>query len=82
MMTIIGTIKCLTIPITDRMPREGQGRQIEGGLQSRAQISRCARPPLLSLLLGSSRGMRRKLEYSRFLSLKHLSEQQGKRRPT
>jgi len=33
--------------------------------------------PLLSLRLGSSRGMRRKLEYRRFLTLKHVGEHQS-----
>jgi hypothetical protein len=33
--------------------------------------------PLLSLRLGSSRGMRWKLEYRRFLTLKHVGEHQS-----
>ena len=54
------------------------GRPIEGGLRI---LSACksadVHDPLLSLRLGSSGGVRRKLEYCCFLAFKHLSEQQN-----
>ena len=76
MMNIIGTIKCFAIPIAD--PPQVQGRLIEGGPHIlSARKSAYVRDPLLGPRFCRSNRLRRQLEHCRFLTLKHLSEQQG-----
>ena len=77
MINIIGAIKCLAIPIPWPPCQEMvQGRPIEGGLRFRCK-SAYVRDPLLLCRFPCSNRLRRQLEHCRFLTLKHLSEQQG-----
>jgi len=79
MVNIIGTSKCFAIPIADRACQERvQGRPIEGGPHIlSARKSAYVRDPLLGPRFCRSNRLRRQLEHCRFLTLKHLSEQQG-----
>ena len=79
MVNTVSTSKCFAILIADRrMPREVQDRPIEGGLHILSgRKSAYVRDPLLGSRFQCGNRLGRQLEHCRFLTLKHLSEQQG-----